>query len=241
MTSEQTPKRIGILGGTSNVITTRYYDMINAASNARLGRSYLGETIIMGMNFGRVADFAMQRDWQGLSDYVSTQVDRLEAAGAELIIGSSNTVHEVMPSVMEGRQTPYLPITKPLITAIKASGLKRIAMFGTMSTMNNGAVMREVMAATGAELIAPNPEEREDINRVIFEELVKNRFDPTSRQRYVDIATRMQNEEGAEGVILGCTEIFLLINQQDLPAMKVFATAELHVQAAVELAFADCG
>ncbi|MEM9837605.1 MAG: amino acid racemase [Pseudomonadota bacterium] len=233
------PRIIGILGGTSHVIATAYYDLINAASNRRLGGSYYGETIMMGMNFGAVADLAMSGQWDAVAEHISQRVDQLEAAGAELIIGSSNTVHNVMREVMAGRDVDFLPITEPLIAAIKASGLKRIAIFGTRATMDNGAVMQEVREATGVELIVPNADEREEINRVIFEELVNHEFKPESRAFYRETALRLARDEGAEGVILGCTEIFLLIDEPDLPEMKVFATARLHCEAAVARAFGE--
>lgn len=220
------------------MITSTYYDLINQASNARMQGSHIVETVIVGMNFGKIAELFQERNWLGMTKYVSGQVDRLEAAGAELIIGTSNTVHEVMGEVMAGRVTEFLPITAPLIDAVEASGHQRIAMFGTTSTMDNGAVMREVMDATDAQIIAPKADERTAINSVIFDELVNYRFLQSSRQRYADIAQRMKNEDGIEGVILGCTEICLLIDQSDLPDLTVFATAKLHTQAAVARAFA---
>lgn len=232
------PRLIGILGGSSPAITPSYHDMINAGTNARLGGHYLAETIITGMNFGIIVDFIYRDDWDGLAAYVGRHADRLEAAGADLIACVSNTVHQVMRQVMEGRTAEFVAITDPLIAAIKASGIKRVALFGTRMTMNNSAVMQEVAERAGVDVLVPREDERDDINRVIFSELAEHKFKPASKQRYLDIAHRMKREEGAEGVILGCTEIFLLIDEPDLPDMHVFATARLHAEAIVARAFA---
>lgn len=227
--------RIGILGGTSHVITTAYYDLINAEMNARLGGADIAETIIAGMNFGNIASFIAADDWEALTGYVRGHVDRLEAAGADIVLGVSNTVHEVMRRVMEGRMARFLPITEPLIAAINEAGTERMAIFGTRTTMAGGTVMREVEAGTGATLVTPAPQEREDINRVIYGELTRGRFEPASRARFREIALRMVRDEGVEGLILGCTEIMLLIDEPDLPELVVFPTARLHTRAAVEL------
>ncbi|NNU17174.1 amino acid racemase [Parvularcula sp. ZS-1/3] len=227
---------IGILGGTSHVITSAYYQGLNAAMRQRLGGTHVAETLVRGMDFGRIGKLVLAEDWDALKSYVGSAVDDLERGGADLVIGSSNTVHEIMGEVMEGRDVAFLPISTPLIDAVKASGLKRVAMFGTRSTMNNGLVMREVEAATGATLLSPREDEREEINRVIFEELCEEQFLPRSRDRYVEIARRLARDEGAEGVILGCTEIMLLIDQDNIPEMKVFPTGRLHIEAAANWA-----
>lgn len=227
---------IGILGGTSHVITSAYYEGLNAAMRRRLGGTHVAETLVRGMDFGRIGKLVLDEEWDGLKRYVRAAVDDLERGGADLIIGSSNTVHEIMGEVMEGRDVVFLPISTPLIEAVKASGLKRLAMFGTQSTMNRGLVMREVEAATGATLIAPRTDEREEINRVIFEELCEEQFLPASRDRYIEIARRMAKEDGVEGLILGCTEIMLLIEQDDVPDLEVFPTGKLHIEAAADWA-----
>ncbi|MEM1379731.1 MAG: amino acid racemase [Pseudomonadota bacterium] len=239
MPNHQSPMRIGILGGTSHVITSTYYEIINALANERLGGAHIAETIIAGMNFGRIAEDIADDAWDRFADYVADHVDRLEAAGAELIIGTSNTTHQIMGKVMAGRDVPYLPITQPLIAALKTSGISRVALFGTQTTMGGGVVMQEVAQATGIDIIVPSAEERNDIHRVIFDELVNHQFTRSARERYVEIAHRLSRDEGADGLILGCTEIMLLIDQQDIPELPVFATARLHCEAAVAMAFGD--
>jgi aspartate racemase len=232
---------IGIVAGSSHAITGPFYDMVNEAVRRRLGDRQIAETLIAGMNYGRLVAMIEAEDWEGIEDYVSGKVDALIAGGAELIVGTSNTMHEVMPKVMEGHGVPYLPITDPLCSAIKASGLQRVALFGTMTTMSGGRVMREVEERTGAAVLVPNETEKEEISRIIYEELVESRFLPSSKARYVEIAQRLAREEGAEGLVLGCTEIVLLIDQPDLPGMKVFATARLQAEAAAEWAVNRAG
>ncbi|MEO1040944.1 MAG: amino acid racemase [Pseudomonadota bacterium] len=224
---------IGVLGGTSHVVTPAYFQLINQAARAHHGGDHIGETLIAGMNYGNIKAYIYDGDWDGLAAYVGKAVDRLEGAGADLVIGSSNTVHLVMADVMAGRKTPFLSITEPVGRAIKKAGLKKVAIFGTQTTMQGGLVMDEIAELSGAEIIAPTSAEQADIHRVIFEELCEEIFLEESRARYREIALRMKNEDGAEGLILGCTEIFLLLEQKDLPELPLFASAALHAEAAV--------
>ena len=226
---------IGILGGTSHIVTPAYYQLINQAARDHHGGDHIAETLVAGMNYGNIRAYIEARDWEGLTQYVGTKIDALEAAGVDLIIGSSNTAHLVMADAMEGRSTPFLPITKPVGDAIAAQGLKKVAIFGTQTTMQGGKVMNEIAEISGAEIIAPRPDEQADIHRIIFEELCEEKFLDSSRERYKEIALRMKEDEGVEGLILGCTEIFLLIEQSDLPELSVLATAKIHADAAVEL------
>ncbi|MEM0928504.1 MAG: amino acid racemase [Pseudomonadota bacterium] len=224
---------IGVLGGTSHIVTPAYYQLINQAAREHHGGDHIAETLIAGMNYGNIRSFIFAGDWDGLAQYVGTKVDALEAAGVDLVIGSSNTTHLVMDDVMKDRSTPFLPITQPVGEAIAQAGLKKVAIFGTQTTMQGGKVMNEIAEISGAEIIAPRPEEQDEIHRIIFEELCEETFLDASRKRYREIALRMKNEDGAEGLILGCTEIFLLLTQGDLPEMAVFASAVLHAEAAV--------
>lgn len=225
---------VGILGGSSHIVTTTYYDRLNTELRRALGGQHIAETLIRGMNFGNVAGFARAGDWSGLTEYVGQAVDDLERGGAQLIMGCSNTVHEVMGQVMASRKTEFLPISTPLIHAVQKSQAKKIVMFGTKSTMANGQVMRELRKSTGAELLVPNTDEQEDINKIIFAELCERQFLPASRDRYLQIARRLITDEGADGLILGCTEIMLLIEQNDLPEISVFPTGQLHIEAAAQ-------
>lgn len=230
---------IGVLGGTSHVVTPAYFQLLNAAARRVHGGDHIAETMIAGMDYGNIKNFVFADDWDGLRAYVATKVDALEAAGADLVIGTSNTVHLVMAEVMKDRATPFLPITQPVGEAIAAQGLKKVAIFGTGTTMKGGLVMDEIANLSGAEIIAPRPDEQAEIHRIIFEELCEEKFLPSSQKTYRDIALRMKEEDGAEGLILGCTEIFLLLTQEDLPQMPVFASAVLHAEAAVKAVSSD--
>ena len=226
---------IGILGGTSHIVTPAYYQLINQAARDHHGGDHIAETLVAGMNYGNIRAYLEAGDWEGMTRYAASKIDALEAAGADLIIGTSNTAHLVMADAMQGRSTPFLPITKPVGEAIAAQGLKKVAIFGTQTTMQGGKVMNEIAEISGAEIIAPRPDEQTEIHRIIFEELCEEKFLESSRQRYREIALRMKEDEGAQGLILGCTEIFLLIEQSDLPELSVLATAKLHAEAAVDL------
>ncbi|MEE4211608.1 MAG: amino acid racemase [Parvularcula sp.] len=232
---------IGILGGTSHVVATRYYDLINEEVRRVLGGHEVAETVMVGMNFGRVVRMLESGDRASLDAYVADKIDGLERAGADLIIGTSNTMHEIVGPLMSGRATPFLPITQPLIDALTQNGARRPAIFGTKATMAKGRVVREVEEALGIEVIVPPPEEQEEIDRVIFRELVHFRFAPEAKDRYRAIASRMLRDQNIDGLILGCTEIYLLIDQSDLPELPIYATAKLHAVAAARWALREAG
>lgn len=232
-------KTIGILGGSSNVATMEYYRFLNDGVNARLGGWDIAETLIVGMNFGNIEAMVREDDWDGLSRYMRGKVEALVAGGADLILGVSNTLHKPLEPIMADMPVPLLHIAEPTGAAMQKAGIKRAALFGTKPVMEMDYMKDIWQTDFGITVISPTEDEQVEIDRIIFDELVKGEFKDTSRQRYIEIAERMRQEEGAEGLILGCTEIFLLIDQPDMPDFPMFNTAKLHCEAAIELALAD--
>lgn len=229
-------KTIGILGGSSNVATMEYYRFLNDGVNARLGGWDIAETLIVGMNFGNIEAMVREGDWDGLTRYMTGKVEALVKGGADMILGVSNTLHKPLEPIMAGMPIPLLHIATPTGEAMQKAGITRAALFGTKPVMETDYMKDRWLADFGITVVSPTEEEQVDIDRIIFDELVKGVFQETSRQRYLEIAARMRREDGAEGLILGCTEIFLLIDQPHMPDFPMFNTAKLHCEAAVEMA-----
>lgn len=232
-------KTIGIMGGTSNVATAEYYTFLNDGINQRLGGWEIAETLVMGMNFGNIRGFLDHDDWDGIQQYMSGKVDALIAGGADVIIGVSNTLHRVLEPIMADAQVPFIHIAEPTGAAIKSQGLSKVALFGTKPVMELDYIKARHKERYGIDAISPTEAEQVEIDQIIFDELVKGVINPASKARYLEIAKRMREEEGVEGLILGCTEIFLLIDQPDMPDFPMFNTAKLHCDAAIEFALQD--
>lgn len=227
-------KTIGLLGGCSNVATEQYYRMLNVGVNARLGGWDIAETLIAGMNFGNIQAMVRDDDWDGLTRYMRGKVDGLVAGGANVILCVSNTLHKPLEQIKSA--VPLIHIADPTGRAIQQAGLTRVALFGTMPVMRMDYLKSRWRDMFGVTVIGPSDAEQAEIDRIIFDELVKGVFSDTSKRRYLQIAARMRAEDGAEGLILGCTEIFLLIDQPDMPDFPMFNTASLHCDAAVRFA-----
>ncbi|TMV04838.1 amino acid racemase [Ruegeria sediminis] len=229
-------KTIGLLGGSSNVATAEYYRLLNDEVNARLGGWDIAETLIAGMNFGNIEALLRGDDWDGLSRYMAGKVDGLIAGGADVILCVSNTLHKPLEAILADRDIPSIHIVDPTGAAIREAGLNRVALFGTRPVMELGYLRERYETRFGLKIVTPGAAERAEIDRIIFDELVKGDIRDSSKRTYLEIADRLAAEEGAQGLILGCTEIFLLIGQPDRPEFPMFNTTELHCRAAVDFA-----
>jgi aspartate racemase len=231
-------KRIGILGGSSDQATADYYRRLNAAVNARLGGWNTAELLINSMNFAFVTDCVRGERWDDVANYLAERSRALEQAGCDLLLCVSNTLHRVAPVFTAGLSIPFLHIADPTAAAIKARGLDHIGLFGTKPVMATDAMTGYYRRNFDLDILAPSPAEQDTIDRIIFDELCRGQFTADSRAIYLAIAARMQ-QAGAEGLVLGCTEIPLLIEQKDMPDFPMFDTVALHVEAAVKFALAD--
>ncbi len=227
---------IGILGGMSNQATAEYYRMINDAVNARLGGWNTAEVIISSVNFANIERYIREDRWNESAQYLAAKAQGLERAGAELVICVSNTMHRVADAFTAGLSIPFLHIADPTGAAIKAAGLTRVGLLGTRPVMAAEFLKRRYAERFGVEIIVPDKEDQGIVDGVIFNELVRGILRAESRSAYLDIVDRLR-ESGAEGVILGCTEIFLLISQEERPDFPMFNTTQLHADEAVAMAF----
>jgi len=229
-------KTIGILGGASNVATGEYYKFLNAAVNRRLGGWDIAETLISGMNFGNIEAWVRAGDWDALAGYMDGKVANLVAGGADVLLCVSNTLHAPLETIVANHDIPLIHIADPTGVAVRRAGLRRVALFGTRPVMETDYLRAHFRDRHGIEIVTPSQDERTQIDRIIFDELVKGEINPASREIYLKVARRLMAEEGAEGLILGCTEIFLLLRPEDAPDIRMFNMTELHCEAAVTAA-----
>jgi aspartate racemase len=228
-------KRIGILGGSSDQATAEYYRRLNRAVNDRLGGWNTAELLISSMNFALAEGWVRSGDWNAAAQYLTERAAALEAAGVDLLLCVSNTLHRVADEFTAGLSIPFLHIVDPTATAIRAAGLSRVALLGTKPVMATDYLQRRYAERFGVEILVPPPAEQDEVDRIIFDELCRGRFLPESKARYLACVDAL-TARGAAGVILGCTEIPLLIGPADRPAVPMFDTVELHVAAAVAIA-----
>ncbi len=232
-------KKIGMVGGLSWQSTVDYYKIINEESNKRLGNKSTVESIIWSTDLETKFNHVINDELDVLADEFIEIVKGLKAAGADIALLCTNTMHIVFDEIAASVDIPVIHIADPTGEAIKAAGAKKVALLGTGYTCSNPKIIMERLKEKyGVECLVPTAEEQAEIQRVIEEELTFNIIKDSSREFYVNAIERLVKEEGAEGVILGCTEIQMLIAQKDV-SVPVFDTTLLHALTAVDMALAD--
>jgi aspartate racemase len=231
-------KVIGILGGSSDQATADYYRLLNQGVREAKGGWNTAEIIVNSLNFAKSERWVREGRWDEAGESLKARARGLEAAGAELLICCSNTLHRVADVFTDGLRIPFLHIVDPTAEAIRAAKLARVALLGTRPVMATDFLKRRYQDRFGIEILVPEEAEQAMVDRVIFDELCKGRFTPESRGAYLRLIDELQGR-GAQGVILGCTEIPLLVKQSDRPGFPLFDTTALHVAATVRRALAD--
>jgi aspartate racemase len=226
-------KRIGILGGSSDQATVDYYVRLNKAVNRREGGQNTAELIINSMNFAFSAACVIEERWDDVGAYLADRAVALERAGAELLICVSNTLHKTAPIFLADVHVPFLHIVDPTARAIQRQGLKKVALLGTKPVMAGTHISSRYEELFGIETIVPDDAGQHLVNQIIFDELCAGVFTAESKGRYLDVMADLE-KRGAQGVILGCTEIPLLVSQADRPDFAMFDTTGLHVEEAVD-------
>jgi len=224
---------IGILGGMSSAATGEYYHLINAKVKARKGGHTLAEMIISSVNFANIERFVRTESWEEAGAYLATKAKGLEAAGAEYLFLATNTMHRVRDHIKAAVSIPFVDIFETVSGEIRSARLKKIGILGTYPVMTD-AFFRDAYAAYGVELVSPSEEEKRELDRIIFDEMTQHQFLPGSKACFLEVIQGLK-AKGAEGVILGCTEIKLLISQQDVPELLLFDTTDLHCEMAARL------
>jgi aspartate racemase len=229
-------KRIGIIGGLSPESTVEYYLYLTHTYTQRFGNSAYPEVLIYSVSFQSYADWPAQGRWDLVAHGLSEAACKLEAAGADFIVISANTMHMVVDEVRQAVHVPVLSLLDVVSEAVAGRGFKTVGLLGTRYTMEQ-AFFPKALASRGIQTLVPDAEERQYINGVIYNELVKGQFKPEARQGFVKIIQRLA-QRGAEGVILGCTEIPLLVSEADA-GLPLFNTTTLHAEAALQYALRD--
>jgi aspartate racemase len=228
-------RTIGLIGGMSWESSAAYYRIVNQCVRDRLGPSASARCILWSFDFAEIERLQHAGDWAALEAMMIDAARRLEAAGADLIVICTNTMHLMAEAVQAAIGVPLLHIAHAAAQAIRAAGLTRVGLLGTAFTMEQ-PFYAERLARHGLDVIVPDADDRALIHRVIYDELIAGRIEPASRDAYRTVIARLV-DRGAEAVVLGCTEIMLLIGPDDA-AVPVFDTTAIHAEAAVAAALA---
>lgn len=229
-------KTIGLIGGMSWESSAEYYRLLNQGVRERRGATASARCILWSFDFAEIERLQHEGDWDSLSALMVDAAQRLERAGADMLLLCTNSMHRTAPAIEAGTDIPLLHIADPAADRIRAAGHKRVGLLGTAFTMEQPFYRDRLTTLHGLEVIIPEAEDRALVHRVIYEELVAGRVLDASRSAYRSVIGRLV-DAGAEAIILGCTEIMLLVRPEDSP-VPLFDTTVLHVEAAVDLALA---
>jgi aspartate racemase len=234
--AESGVKTIGLIGGMSWESTALYYQTINREVGRRLGGLHSAPLHLISLDFDDIAARQRAGDWAGMAATLAQAARSLQAGGADCVLIGTNTMHKLAPEVQAAVDVPLLHIADATGAAIRAQGLTRVGLLGTRFTMEQ-PFYREHLTALGIDCIVPGEVERAEVHRVIFEELCRGQVLDASRRRLQEVCAALA-AQGAQGIVLGCTELPLLLQPQDV-ALPTFDTTALHALAAVEFALAS--
>lgn len=229
-------RAIGIVGGLSPESTVVYYEHIIREYRRRFGDHSYPEIIIYSVNFQRFVDWMRSEEWDCIARALTAAVMRLYRAGADFALIASNTMHIVFDEVERNSPIPLLSIVEATADAVRRRGLKRVGLLGTLFTMTRDFYKRG-LAKHGIEVVVPSPEDMKLVDRVIFEELVNGLVRAESKREFIRIIRELR-ERGAQGVILGCTEIPLLVGPKDVD-LPLFDTTRIHAERALAMALGE--
>ncbi len=230
-------KTIGLIGGTTWLSTLEYYRIINETVKEKLGKKHSAKCILYSIDFEEI----MVKNWDNWDEITKSFIDiskRLEKAGAELLIICANTPHKIADNIQENISIPLVHIADATAKKIKEKNLKKVGLIGTKYTMNEDFFKKRLKEKYNIETVIPNSYDQKIIEDVIENELTFDIIKNSSKQKYIKIIKKLVSK-GAEGVILGCTEIPLLIKQSDLD-IPVFDTTSIHAKESVEYALKKC-
>ncbi len=222
---------IGMLGGMSWESSAEYYRLANVLVRERVGGLHSAKVVLHSVDFAEIERMQVEGRWDDAGKVLADAAAGVQAAGADFLLICTNTMHKVYDQVQAAVDIPVVHLGDTTAAAITAAGLTTVGLLGTGFTMDQ-PFYRERLESHGLTVLLPSPQDRATVHRIIYEELCLGVVRDESRRAYQDVISRF---EGAQGVILGCTEIELLISQADVP-LPVFPTTRLHVEAAVERA-----
>ncbi len=229
-------KTLGLIDGMSWESTASYYALINRGINSKRGNLTSASMLLSSVNFEEVAAMQRSNDWRGAASLLSSHARILEQAGADAIVLCTNTMHKVAEDMQNAISIPLLHIVDVLSDALQADNRQRIGLLGTRFTMQE-AFYRNRLNQRDIDVVIPNAVEQDEVHRIIFDELCAGKLHTASRHRYLDIINALK-DRGADAIVLGCTEIALLLNAShtDIP---LYDTTALHAQAAVRFSLGE--
>jgi aspartate racemase len=231
-------KTIGLIGGMSWQSTVPYYRLINETVQQRAGALHSAKIVLYSVDFHEIAAMQHAGDWEAAGEALAQAARALERAGADFLVLCTNTMHVVSGAITRAVDIPLLHIADPTAEAITQAGIDTVGLLGTRFTMEQ-PFYRERLAERGLRVLVPPPDEREPVHRIIYEELCQGRIEPASRAAYRRVMANLA-AQGARAIILGCTEISLLVDAGDA-AVPLFDTTALHGRAAAEHALGLSG
>ncbi|MFG0771190.1 aspartate/glutamate racemase family protein [Vibrio plantisponsor] len=230
-------KTIGMLGGMSWESTVSYYKAINEGVKQALGGLHSAKIALYSVNFEEIEKLQRVGDWDQAGAILGNAAKSIQAGGADFLLICTNTMHKVLPQIEEQIDIPVLHIADATANKLIEDGMSKVGLLGTAFTMEQDFYKRRISEKFGIEVIVPEHEEREVVHRVIYDELCQGQILSESREQYINIIDNLRRA-GAEAVILGCTEIALLVEQQHTQ-VKLYDTTKIHAEEAVKLALSN--
>jgi|TARA_B110001454_G_scaffold219135_1_gene250264 aspartate racemase len=226
-------KKIGLIGGITPESTVLYYQILNRLNANQLGKTHSAELIITSFDFGQISQLVEEGRWDLLNKKMAEAGTNLENAGASCILICANTMHLCIDAVRKVVRIPVIHIADSTAKEIQKKGIQKVALLGTKYTMEKD-FFRDILNKHEIETIIPDVEERDEIHRIIYDELAQGEFKKSSKEKYLKIIDSLILK-GVKGIILGCTEIPLLINQNDV-SLPIFDTTKIHAAAGFKFA-----
>ena len=230
-------KTLGLIGGMSWESSAQYYRLINEEVRRRLGGAHSAQLLLWSVDFAGIKQLQHDGDWDALGARMVDAARRLQAGGAELLLICTNTMHKLAGRIESACPLPLLHIADPTAEAIVQAGIGRVGLLGTAFTMEQDFYRGRLSERFGLEVLVPDADDRGRVHAIIYQELIAGIVEDRSRQVFAEVIARLV-ERGAQAIILGCTEIMLLVHAQD-SAVPLFDTTTLHAHAAVEAALAS--
>ena len=230
-------KTIGMLGGMSWESTLTYYRLLNEGVKQQLGGLHSARICLVSVDFAEIEKLQHQDSWEEMATLLGHAASAVEKGGADFLLICTNTMHKVAPQVAAALTIPLLHIADATASLLQKNGMTKVGLLGTRFTMEEDFYKRRIAENFGIEVLIPDAQERELLHRVIYKELCLGIIQEQSRQQFLDIINRL-GAQGAQAVILGCTEIAMLVQQGDTP-VPLYDTTTIHAQAAVEFALQD--
>ena len=230
-------KTIGLIGGMSWESTQSYYRMINEGIKQRLGGLHSAKIVMVSIDFDPLEKLQAAGDWQAAGEVIVDAAKRAQAAGADCCLICTNTMHKVVDQVEQAIQIPLIHIADATGEVLLKNNKRKVGLLGTAFTMEQAFYKDRLIDNFGLDVVIPSDKDRATVHRIIYQELCQGIIDNSSKQAYVTIIEKLQ-QQGAQSVILGCTEIGLLVKQQDVDIELVDTTA-IHAQAAVDFALTE--